>query len=61
MTKEELRAWRKAKGLTQGQLAAYLGVKWLAISRWERGERRIPPMLHLALKALETENLKDKE
>jgi DNA-binding XRE family transcriptional regulator len=53
MTKDELRAWRKQGGLKQRELAQLLGVKNLAISRWERGERSIPPFLHLALEALE--------
>ena len=32
-----------------------LGVKKLAVSRWERGERGIPALLRLALKGLEIE------
>jgi transcriptional regulator with XRE-family HTH domain len=52
MIKEELRAWRKEQGLTQQALAEALGVKKLAVSRWERGERGIPALLSLALKGL---------
>lgn len=55
MDRHELRAWRKQRDFTQGELAALLGVKWLAVSRWERGERSIPALLPLALKGLERE------
>lgn len=55
MDRHEFRAWRKQRDLTQGQLAVLLGVKWLAVSRWERGERGIPALLPLALKGLEIE------
>jgi transcriptional regulator with XRE-family HTH domain len=53
MKKAELRTWRKRWGLKQRELAQALGVKNLAISRWERGERGIPSLLPLALEALE--------
>jgi len=49
----DLRAWRKAQGLTQGALAAKLGVFWITVQRWESGARAVPPFLHLALKYLE--------
>ena len=53
MTKAELRTWRKRWGLKQRELAQALGVKNLAVSRWERGERGIPALLPLAVEALE--------
>lgn len=34
-----LRELREAAGLTQQQLAERVGCRWLAVSRWERGER----------------------
>jgi transcriptional regulator with XRE-family HTH domain len=61
MDRNELRAWRKRRELTQGQLAALLGVKWLAVSRWERGERGIPALLALALEALENRLRKEEQ
>ena len=53
MMGKDLLVWRKQRGLTQRELALTLGVRNLAVSRWERGERRIPALLPLALEALE--------
>jgi transcriptional regulator with XRE-family HTH domain len=52
MIGKELRAWRVENGYSQNDLAKALGVITLTVSRWERGDREIPPFLHLALKAL---------
>lgn len=49
-----LKTWRKAHELTQVQLAELLGVSPLAVSFWERGARRTPALLPLALEALES-------
>jgi DNA-binding XRE family transcriptional regulator len=49
----DLRAWRRAHGLTLKQLAATLGVYWITVQRWETGAQAIPPYLHLALERLE--------
>ena len=51
----ELKSWRQKWELTQAGLAAALGVRNMAVARWEWGARRIPPFLHLALKALESQ------
>lgn len=51
----ELRAWRRAHGLTQAQLAARLGVAWLTLQRWESGYAAAPAYLFLALKGLDSE------
>jgi len=59
MTRDELKKWRLSKGLSQAKLARLLGVKVLAVSRWERGERSIPALLPLALKGLEIELWKE--
>jgi transcriptional regulator with XRE-family HTH domain len=53
MTTKQLQAWRKKNGYSQGQLAKVLGVASLSISRWERGDRKIPSFLHLTLECLE--------
>ncbi|MHA2217488.1 MAG: helix-turn-helix transcriptional regulator, partial [Candidatus Hodarchaeales archaeon] len=50
MLPEELKQWRVQHGYSQSQLAESLGVITITISRWERGEREIPSILHLALK-----------
>jgi len=52
MLSAELQSWRKQNGYSQSQLAKALGVIPVTVSRWERGERDIPPYLHLALKSL---------
>lgn len=36
-TAENIRFWRKAKGLSQEQLAEALGITYAAVSKWERG------------------------
>jgi DNA-binding transcriptional regulator YiaG len=53
MNPDELKSWRRKWGLTQTGLAEVLGVSNMAVARWEWGTRRIPPFLHLALKAME--------
>lgn len=52
-TPDDLRAWRKARGLTQEQLARRLGVSRLAVQSWEGARRPIPPMLRPALNGLD--------
>ena len=52
MLSAELQSWRNQNGYSQSQLAKALGVITVTVSRWERGEREIPPYLHLALKSL---------
>lgn len=37
---EEIRELREQLGLTQEQLANWLGVSWVSISRWERNQGR---------------------
>jgi transcriptional regulator with XRE-family HTH domain len=35
-----LRDWRKSQGFNQQQLAEKIGIHYLSIGRWERGESR---------------------
>ena len=53
MKGDDLLAWRKRHRLTQKELANLLGVRNLAVYRWECGMRSMSPYLHLALEALE--------
>jgi transcriptional regulator with XRE-family HTH domain len=53
MTPAEIRATREALGLTLAQLAHALGVDTATVWRWEHGKHPSPPMLRLALDALE--------
>ncbi len=53
MKPEDFQKWRIKHGYTQLTLANVLSVSSNTIARWERGERQIPPFLHLALDALE--------
>ena len=48
-----LRTWRQKWGLSQAKLSKALGVSTMAVAFWEWGHRRIPPLLPLALEALE--------
>ncbi len=52
MAPYQLRRTRKTLSLTQGQLAEALGVTYVSVGRWERGEVAIPAWLPLALRGL---------
>ena len=55
MQSDELRKWREDRGMSRRELTQALGVHLMALAYWEWGKRRIPPFLHLALKALDME------
>ena len=59
MKPEDLRRRREALGLSQEQLARVLQVSAMTVSRWERGVNPIPPLLPLALEALEARRRKE--
>ncbi len=57
MTAQQLRAWRKARGLKQKELAELLGLKKRIIQYYEKGERdgrplKVPQYVRLACWAL---------
>lgn len=52
MKGKELKKYREEIGFTQEQLAMALHVATNTISRWERGDRNIPPYLYLALETV---------
>lgn len=52
MTHADLRAARKALGLTQTEFAARLGVHWTTVSRWENGRLPISKRVAMAVKGM---------
>lgn len=55
--KKRVKKARTQLGLTQGRLAAMLGVHPITLSRWERGLSLPPPYNHQQLAALEAGTL----
>jgi len=55
MKAEDLKRKREQLGLTQEELAKYLGVKRLSVIRWENGQTEIDKMLERAMRDLERE------
>lgn len=55
MTPDDLFTWRKARGLTQKQLAERLGVNKQTVARWEWGMWPITLRTELQIKGLERE------
>lgn len=51
MTKDELRAWREARGLTQAQLGEALGYSRQSVIAWEKGRAAIPDNLLVTIEA----------
>jgi transcriptional regulator with XRE-family HTH domain len=49
MTKEELRAWRVRRGLTQQALSELLGVAAITLRSWENDRRPVPLWIDAAL------------
>lgn len=60
MEGSELRGIRENLKMTQEQLAKALSVATNTVARWERGERKIPNHLSLALKTITSEANKPK-
>jgi DNA-binding transcriptional regulator YiaG len=52
MTGPQLRSQRRKLGLTQPALGRLLGVTYVTVGRWERGEQPVPAWLPLALAGL---------
>lgn len=52
-TGEYVRQIRNIKGLTQEQLARYLGVNYTTVNRWEKGHHEPSPMALRLIKSLE--------
>lgn len=52
MTPAELQAWRAKSGYSQEELAAFLDLHPMTISKYERGILKIPPLMQWALYGL---------
>jgi transcriptional regulator with XRE-family HTH domain len=56
---DDITAWRKARGVTQAELAGWLGLSrpakggQVTVARWETGVQSPAPYLRLALERLE--------
>lgn len=59
MQELELRARREALGLSQGDLAAFLGVKQPVISQWETGTRTPRNPIEIEMRLSQIEDLQD--
>jgi transcriptional regulator with XRE-family HTH domain len=53
MDAQGFRIWRQRRGFTQERAAAELGVTRRVVTSWEISETSIPPMVELAVWALE--------
>lgn len=61
MTPSELRAWRSTTGLSQGIIAALLGVDKATYWRWEKGLCPIPAIVRPALRGLDLSPLPSRQ
>lgn len=53
MEATDLRQWRLEHGCSRAVLALMLNVSASALAKWEAGTRPVPPLLVLALRALD--------
>lgn len=58
MTPKQLRALRKRLGLTQGQLAAKIGVREHTVYRWEAGIHPIMPHTEAVIRMVQKDTKK---
>jgi DNA-binding transcriptional regulator YiaG len=58
---DAVREWRQAHGLSQEGLARLLGTTKGAVYFWESGRRKPPPMLELALWALDRQMTEEQQ
>lgn len=56
ITAFDLQTWRRKNGVSQAELAKFIGKHLMSISFWERGRTRIPPMLRHSLTLWEHEH-----
>jgi transcriptional regulator with XRE-family HTH domain len=52
MKSDELRRLRRALGYSQPELAAFLSVAKMTVSRWERGVHRIPESVAMLIRQM---------
>jgi DNA-binding XRE family transcriptional regulator len=58
MKKEQLKKWRKKMGLTQEQMAVFIGHSRWAIMKWEQGITDIPEWVDIIVRLVKKKHIR---
>jgi transcriptional regulator with XRE-family HTH domain len=58
MKKEQLKKWRKKMGLTQEQMAEFIGHSRWAIMKWEQGITDIPEWVDIIVRLVKKKHIR---